>query len=85
MVKGLKETRALTVEEQKCFFKITKGTSNYNQYALILQTGLRIGELIGLRWSDVDIKIECFMFARTMEYRYSSKEWTIESLKPSIV
>lgn len=34
--KKSKEVRALTVKEQKCFLEIVKGTSNYNQYALIL-------------------------------------------------
>ncbi len=75
--KRSKETKALTVEEQKCFLERTKGTSNYNQYALILQTGLRTGELIGLRWSDVDIKNRMLHVRRTMEYRYSSKEWRV--------
>lgn len=75
--KKSKEVRALTVKEQKCFLEIVKGTSNYNQYALILQTGLRTGELIGLRWCDVDIKNRMIHIQRTMEYRYSSKEWRI--------
>ncbi len=49
-----KEMRALTIGEQKLFLETVKGTSNYNQYALILQTGLRTGEMIGLLWTDVD-------------------------------
>ena len=44
-----KKVRALTIEEQKKFLETAKGTSNYNQFAFLLQTGLRTGELIGLK------------------------------------
>lgn len=40
-----KKVRALTIDEQKKFLEIAKGTSNYNQFAFLLQTGLRTGEL----------------------------------------
>lgn len=72
-----KRTRALTIEEQRIFLKIVKDTSNYNQYALILQTGLRIGEMIGLRWSDVDFENKILHIRRTMGYRHSAGEWRI--------
>ncbi len=72
-----KEMRALTLEEQKLFLETVKGTSNYNQYALILQTGLRTGEMIGLRWSDVDFENRVIHIRRTMEYRHSVGEWRI--------
>lgn len=65
-----KEMRALTIDEQRLFLEAVNGASNYNQYALILQTGLRTGELIGLRWSDVDFKNNVIHVRRTMEYRY---------------
>ena len=73
--KKVKKMRALTIEEQKSFLKAVKGTSNYNQYALVLQTGLRTGEMIGLRWSDIDFKEKVIHVRRTMEYRYSLGEW----------
>ena len=72
-----KEMRALTIEEQKLFLETVKNTSNYNQYALILQTGLRTGEMIGLKWSDVDFKNHILHIRRTMEYRHSIGEWKI--------
>lgn len=75
--KKAKEMRALTIEEQKLFLKTVKVTSNYNQFALLLQTGLRTGEMIGLRWSDVDFEKRVLHIRRTMEYRYSAREWKI--------
>lgn len=72
-----KEMRALTIEEQKLFLETIKGTSSYNQYALLLQTGLRTGEMIGLRWTDVDFEKRVLHIRRTMEYRHSTGEWKI--------
>lgn len=69
--------RALTIEEQRLFLETIKGTSNYNQYALLLQAGLRTGEMIGLRWSDVDFENRVLHIRRTMEYRHSVGEWRI--------
>lgn len=75
--KESKETRALTIEEQKKFLEVAKNTSNYNQYAFILQTGLRTGEMIGLRWSDVDFVNKEINIERTAEFRYSVGEWRV--------
>lgn len=75
--KKSKTMRALTVEEQKLFLKTIKGTGNYNQYALLLQTGLRAGEMIGLRWSDIDFEKRVLHIRRTMEYQHSIGKWRI--------
>jgi integrase len=72
-----KKVRALTIEEQKKFLETAKGTSNYNQFAFLLQTGLRTGELIGLKWSDIDFKRKVMHIERSMEYRHSVGEWRI--------
>lgn len=75
--KESKETRALTIEEQKKFLEVAKNTSNYNQFAFILQTGLRTGEMIGLKWSDVDFVNKEISIERTAEFRYSVGEWRV--------
>ena len=72
-----KEKRALTIDEQRLFLETVKNSSNYNQYAFVLQTGLRVGELIGLRWSDIDFKNKILHIRRTMEYRHCYGEWRI--------
>ena len=35
------------------------------------------GELVGLKWEDVDFKSKTIQICRSMEYRYSAKEWRI--------
>lgn len=72
-----KKVRALSVDEQRKFLETAKESSNYNQYAFILQTGLRTGELIGLKWSDIDLDKRVMHIRRSMEYRYSVGEWRV--------
>ena len=79
--KPSKPPRVLSVEEQKLFLETTKESSNYNQYAFMLQTGLRTGEMIGLKWGDIDFEKRILHVSRTMEYRYSVGEWRIGETK----
>lgn len=75
--KKAKERRVLTIQEQKAFLDAAFGTSNYNQFSFLLQTGLRTGEMIGLKWEDIDFDGKVIHIRRTMEYRYSVGEWRI--------
>jgi len=75
--KESKKVKALTIDEQKKFLEVAKKSSNYNQLAFILQTGLRTGEMIGLKWSDIDWDKRVIHIQRSMEYRYSVGEWRI--------
>lgn len=72
--KDPKKIRALTVHEQKKFLEVAKDSSNYNQFAFVLQTGLRTGEMIGLKWSDIDFEKKVAHIQRSMEYRHSVHE-----------
>jgi integrase len=50
-----KEMRVLTPDEEKKLLD-TLGTDTYSTAILLdLSTGLRLGELLGLRWEDVDL------------------------------
>ena len=66
---------ALTVDNQRKFLETIFGYNYENQYRFILQTGLRSGELIGLRWSDIDFDDRTIKIQRTMNFRYENKKW----------
>ncbi|MDQ3966016.1 MAG: tyrosine-type recombinase/integrase, partial [Actinomycetota bacterium] len=50
-----KDIRPLTPEEVKVFLSTVKGDRLESLYILAITTGLRQGELLGLRWQDVDL------------------------------
>ena len=77
MGKSSQKKEALTIDIQKKFIEYAKGQSYENQFRFILQTGLRTGELVGLKWEDIDFSKKAIRIQRSMEYRYSVGEWRI--------
>lgn len=73
--RAVDDIRFLTVEEQKAFLEAARPSHNYRQYALILETGLRTGELIGLTWDNIDWKKHTLSVTKTLEYRHKLKYW----------
>ena len=65
----------LTRDEQIKFLEVAKRSHNYNQYALILETGLRTGEVIGLTWDAIDWDKRTLTVNKTMEFRHKQHEW----------
>ncbi len=65
----------LTRDEQIRFLEVAKCSHNYNQYALILETGLRTGEMIGLTWDAIDFQNRTLTVNKTLEYRHKQHFW----------
>lgn len=65
-----KEKRVLTHEEQRVFLDEVKNSYYYEAYAILLSTGMRIGEFSGLQWQDVDFENKQININRSMSTAY---------------
>lgn len=74
-VRAVSDIKFLTVDEQKCFLEMAQRSHNFAQYALILETGLRTGELIGLTWDAIDWDKRTLTVNKTLEYRHKQGYW----------
>lgn len=69
-----KERKVLTIKEEKIFRDYLntdkyKSTQTYKDvYILALDTGMRIGEVLGLQWENVDMKNKRIHIANTLVY-----------------
>lgn len=62
------EPRVLTLEETEWFLEIAEHYRYYNPFCLALETGMRIGEILGLKWSDIDFANQTIHVNRTLVY-----------------
>lgn len=74
-VRAVNNIKFLTIDEQKQFLKVAKQSHNYRQYALLLETGLRTSEMIGLTWDSIDWKKHTLTINKTLEYRHNLGYW----------
>ena len=74
-VRAVDDIHFLTVDEQEKFLEVAKRSHNYLQYALILETGLRTGELIGLTWDAIDWEKRTLTVNKALEFRHKQQEW----------
>ena len=74
-VRAVNDIKFLTVEEQEAFLETAKRSHNYRQYVLLLETGLRTSELIGLTWDAIDWKKRTLTVNKTLEYRHKDSFW----------
>ena len=74
-IKPASDHRVLSVEEEKKFLDVAKSSHNYYQYALMLETGLRTGEIIGLTWDAIDWKNHTLTVNKTLEFRHNQHVW----------
>ncbi len=73
-----KERRVLTIPETEIFLKMAKGTMYEYLYVLALETGMRVGELGGLKWSDVDLLNRKIEVKRTLCYVCQDGRYTFD-------
>lgn len=78
-VRGLcnKKRKALTVGQQNLFLSFLRNSPKYNHwypvFSVMLGTGLRVGELTGLRWQDVDFDNNLINVNHTLVFYDRSK------------
>lgn len=70
---GTEKRHALTETQQKAFIDFIKNSDTYSHwlplFTAFLGTGCRVGELIGLRWSDCDFKRNTIEINHNLIYR----------------
>ena len=70
---GSTKRHALTIEEQTAFLEHVKQTKIYRHwlplFTFFFGTGCRVGEVIGLRWKDIDFKGGTISINHNMIYR----------------
>lgn len=74
-VRAVDDIKFLTRQEQSLFLQAARNSHNYYQYALILETGLRTGELIGLTWDAIDLEKRTLTVNKTLEFRHGLHTW----------
>ena len=74
-VRAPDDIHCLTRDEQIRFLEVAKRSHNYVQYALILETGLRTGEVIGLTWDAIDFEKRTLTVNKTLEFRHGEQYW----------
>ena len=69
---SVEKRKALTVPEQELFLNFLKTHSKYKHwypiFAVMLGTGMRVGEIVGLRWCDVDFEDNLISVNHTLVY-----------------
>ncbi len=62
------EQRYLTEEEQEMFLDVAREYYHYDIFCACLSMGARIGEVLGLKWSDIDFEKKTIHIQRTLHY-----------------
>lgn len=70
--------KALTIQEQELFVNYLKRPGKYNRwypiFSVLLWTGMRVGEITGLRWCDINFKDNSISVNHTLIYYSEGKE-----------
>jgi integrase len=77
------EMRPLTAEQVRVLFEAAKGDRLEALYVLAVTTGLRQGELLGLKWDDVDLEASTLRVRRTLTTAKGGPQLTAPKTKGS--
>lgn len=69
---SVEKRKALTIPEQELFMRFLKESTQYNHwypiFAVMLGTGMRVGEHTGLRWCDIDFDEDLISVNHTLVF-----------------
>lgn len=68
--------QAFNAEQAKTLLEAAQGERLEALYAVAVTAGLRIGELLGLRWTDVDLERDSMRVARTLSRAKNGPRFT---------
>ena len=77
-----KERRFLSQEEQNRFLQQVENNWYKEMFYIMFLTGMRIGEIGGLKWEDVDFKNKCININRSLSCQYESGVKTVRLTAP---
>lgn len=77
-----KERRFLSQEEQNRFLQQVENNWYKEMFYIMFLTGMRIGEVGGLKWEDVDFKNKCININRSLSCQYELGVKTVRLTAP---
>jgi len=79
---GNKQHRFITREEQDTFLKYCEDNWYYEMLYTMFFSGMRIGEVGGLQWEDVDFENKCFNINRSLRIMYHKGKKIMKLVPP---
>ncbi len=78
------ERRVLTFEEQEIFLNYLRASHSWYEelYQFMLLTGMRIGEVGGLQWNDIDFDGRFIHVKRALSYQYEDGKKIMKLTSP---
>lgn len=72
------EKQILSAEQQDEFLQFIRSSNRWKKYhtlfTVVLGTGMRIGELLALNWSDIDYNEKTIEINKTLQYLYNKEK-----------
>ncbi len=79
------EMQTLSADETRRLLEAARGDRLEALYVLAVHTGMRQGELLGLKWSDVDLETGKLSVARSLKVTATASPSEHRRIKPAVV